>query len=53
MKILNKFIDDEQNYFNIDNPHFEFLKVFIEKEFSIRFAIIYSQIEIIKENKEL
>ena len=30
-EILDKFLEDERYYFNVGNPHFEFLKDFIEK----------------------
>ena len=30
--ILSKFLDDEKYYFEINNPHFEFLKSYLEDE---------------------
>ena len=32
IEILDKFLEDEEYYFKIGNPHFEFLKDFIEKD---------------------
>ena len=31
-EILDKFLDDEKYYFNVGNPHFEFLKDFLDRE---------------------
>ncbi|MBR1907541.1 hypothetical protein IJ818_01230 [bacterium] len=42
-EILNKFIEDEIYYFNVGNPHFEFLKDFIEHEQFQNDALKYIQ----------
>ena len=31
-ELIDKFIEDEQYYINIENPHFEFLKEYFENE---------------------
>lgn len=31
-EVLNKFLDDERYYFDINNPHFEFLENYLEDE---------------------
>ena len=31
-EVLNKFLDDERYYFDINNPHFEFLEEYLENE---------------------
>ncbi len=31
-EVFNKFLEDEQYYFDINNPHFEFLENYLDKE---------------------
>lgn len=43
IEILDKFLEDEQYYFNVGNPHFEFLRDFIEKDSFQQEALKYIQ----------
>lgn len=40
-EILNKFIDDEKYYFEINNPHFEFLENYLDDNKFIEETILY------------
>ena len=42
-EILDKFLEDEQYYFDVGNPHFEFLKEFLDKESFKEDALKYIQ----------
>ena len=39
--IFDKFIEDEQYYFEINNPHFEFLQEYLEDETFAKDTILY------------
>lgn len=39
--IFDKFIEDEQYYFEINNPHFEFLEEYLEDENFVKETILY------------
>ena len=40
-EILNRFLEDEKYYFEINNPHFEFLQDYLDDENFIRETILY------------
>ena len=40
-EILNKFFEDEKYYFDINNPHFEFLKDYLDDEKFLQDTILY------------
>ena len=39
--ILNKFIDDERYYFEINNPHFEFLESYLDSNKFLEETVLY------------
>lgn len=39
--VLNKFLDDERYYFDINNPHFEFLREYLENETFVEETKLY------------
>ena len=39
--ILNKFIDDEKYYFEINNPHFEFLKSYLDSNKFLEETVLF------------
>ena len=48
-EIFNKFVDDENYYFEINNPHFEFLKDYLEdSEFQEQTLFATLRIEILE-----
>ena len=39
--ILEKFVDDENYYFEINNPHFEFLENYLDEEQFLKDTTLY------------
>lgn len=40
-EVFDKFIEDEEYYFEINNPHFEFLNDYLENELFIKDTLLY------------